>query len=374
MQVVNWQTRRNKIMQIERPAVVLTVFGLFLAGCVSAAPEPTSSAIVEDGPTHERVTSVAVTPDGAAWFGFGDHSTSTPGGGLSRFDGQGWQHFLDDAEVNVLAVAPDGSLWAAVGCGLRRFEDIAWETVAGCGEVLPPGNVLDIAFTPDGAIWVANGYGLARFDGRSWLVHDKLINSLEVAPDGSLWMNGWEGLEDSFYVARFDGENWTMYSTSDSFPGPFMVRAVTPDGLVWGTVPERGLASFDGGSWTDGESWTVHTTADGLPLDNVNVLAVAPDGALWVGTNSGAARFDRESPPDKAWIAYTTENGLASNTVRAIAFGPNGEVWFGTTRIQPAEAEVLHVSTALAYRGAKQQPPSRLLCWQSKSSRPRRLT
>jgi hypothetical protein len=70
-------------MQIERLVVLLTVFGLLLAGCVAATPEPASSAIVKDGPTHDRVTTVAVTPDGAAWFGFGDHSTSTPGGGLT---------------------------------------------------------------------------------------------------------------------------------------------------------------------------------------------------------------------------------------------------------------------------------------------------
>jgi ligand-binding sensor domain-containing protein len=339
MQVVNWQTGRDKMMQIERLVVLLTVFGLVLAGCESSTPEPTPSATVKDGPSHDRVTTVAVTPDGAAWFGFGDHSTSTPGSGLSRFDGQDWQHFLDDAEVNVLAVGPDGSLWAGVGCDVQRFDGIAWKTVLGCAEVLPPGNILDIAFTPDGASWVANGFGLARFDGRSWKVHDRLINSLEVVPDGTLWMNGWEGLRDSFYVARFDGENWTIYSTSDSFPGPFVVRAVTPDGLVWGTVPERGLASFDGQSWTNRESWTVYTEADGLPLDNVNVLVVAPDGALWVGTNSGAARFDSESPPDKAWTRYTTDNGLASNTIRAIAFGPDGEGWFGMTRFQSAEAE-----------------------------------
>lgn len=333
-------------MQIERPVVLLMAFGLLLAGCVAATPELASPAIVKDGPTYDRVTTIAVTRDGAAWFGFGDHSTSTPGGGLSRFDGHAWQYFLDDAEVNVLAVGPDGSLWAGVGCDLRRFDGIVWETVAGCGEVLPPGNILDIAFTPDGAMWVANGFGLARFDGRSWTVYDKLINSLEVAPAGTLWMNGWEGLQDSFYVARLDGENWTIYNTSDSFPGPFMVRAVTPDDLVWGTVPEKGLASFDGQSWTEKESWTVYTAADGLPLDNVNVLAVAPDGGLWVGTNSGAARLDGED--SSAWTTYTTDNGLANNIVRAIAFGPNGEVWLGTTRFQPAEAEVVHVSTSIS--------------------------
>jgi ligand-binding sensor domain-containing protein len=105
--------------------------------------------LLKDGPTSDRVTSVTVTPDGAAWFAFGDHSVSTPGGGLSRFDGQDWQYFLDDAEMGALAVAPDGALWAGVGRDVQRFDGIAWETVARCGEDLPVGSVLDIAFTPD---------------------------------------------------------------------------------------------------------------------------------------------------------------------------------------------------------------------------------
>jgi ligand-binding sensor domain-containing protein len=295
--------------------------------------------LLKDGPTSDRVTSVAVTPDGAAWFGFGDHSVSTPGWGLSRFDGQEWQYFLGDAEVTVLAVAPDGSLWAGLGCDVRRFDGIAWETIARCEEDLPIGNVLDIAFTPDGAAWIANGFALAHFDGQTWTVYDKLINSLEVAPDGAIWMNGWEGLQDSFYVARFDGENWPTYKNADSFPGAFLVRAVTSDGLVWGTVPEGRLASFDGQSWTDSQSWTFHTTAGSLPLDNIRGLAMAPDGALWVVTSSGVARLDGEGASDGAWTTYTMDNGLASGIGSAIAFAPDGAIWFGTTRFQQAQAE-----------------------------------
>ena len=44
------------------------------------------------GPTLSRVTAIAVTPDGAAWFGFGDDAFHSAGGGLSRFDGQSWQY------------------------------------------------------------------------------------------------------------------------------------------------------------------------------------------------------------------------------------------------------------------------------------------
>jgi ligand-binding sensor domain-containing protein len=294
--------------------------------------------LLRDGPISGNVTSVAVTPDGAAWFAFGDHSVQTPGWGLSRFDGQKWDYFLDDAEVNTLAVGPDGTLWAGVGCSVQHSNGISWETVALCEE-LPAGNVSDIAFTADGGVWVATGIGLARFDGQSWTIYEKLVNSVLAAPDGSLWMSGWEGMQGSFFVARFDGESWTANKVADSFPGGFMVRAVTPDGLVWGIAPQGRVVSFDGQIWTDERSWTFYDIPDGAFSHYTVDLTVAPTGALWLAAEDVVARFDRESAPEEAWTLYTYDYGLPDRYHRAMAFGPGGEIWFGATRFEPTTAE-----------------------------------
>jgi ligand-binding sensor domain-containing protein len=297
--------------------------------------------LLRDGPMSDRVTTVAVTPDGTVWFGFGDHSVSTLGGGLSRFDGQTWDYVLDDAEVNALTVAPDGALWAGVGCDVRRFDGSVWETVGRCKEDLPLGNVLDIGFAPDGTAWVANPFGLARFDGE-WTVFERLANSLMVAPDGAIWINGWEGLQDSSYVARYDGESWNTYRTADAFPGPVWVGAATDDGCIWGSVPDRGLACFsysvgstsDGRSWADSESWTFYPVPDALSWEGGTALAVAPDGALWLLAAGGVARLDTST--DQGWTVFATQERLAGSS-RAIAFGLDGEIWFGANRLQPAE-------------------------------------
>ena len=310
--------------------ILPTVCTLLLGGCYAATskttPSSTASAATAlasmppDASDHvslDRIHDLAVTTDGTVWAATGD--------GVMRLDGEGWECVLDNTGANALALAPDGSLWAGIGCQVQRFDGATWETVLPCGEYLPRGSILDIAFTPDGAAWIANGFGMAAFDGHSWATYDGLINSLVAAPDGALWMNGWEGTQGSFYVARFDGENWTTFKVADSFPGGFLVGAVTPDGLLWGTVPDRQLASFDGQSWEQEASWTLYSSADGLPLDEVTAMAVAPDGALWVGTTSGVARFDG------AWTAYA-----AGDTVRAIAFGPHGEVWLNTSVVHAA--------------------------------------
>jgi hypothetical protein len=315
--------------------------------------------LLRDGPTSERVTSVAVTPasqadtGGAAWFAFGDHSPSTPGGGLSRFDGQTWDYHLGAAEVNALAIGPSpqggpgATLWAGVGCSVQRFDGAAWETVARC-EDLPTGNILDIDVAPDGSVWVANGFGLARFDGQSWTVYEWRVHALTAAPDGAIWMNGWEGTQGSSYVARLDAsarseglsagrETRTVYKAADSFPGGFAVQAVTPDGLLWGTTPEGRLASFDGRSWIDGESWALYDPPAAWSIDHVAVLAAAPDGALWLAADAAIARFDPAHSPDEAWTLYTQDDGLPARHHRAIAFGPEGEVWLGATRFHPAQ-------------------------------------
>jgi ligand-binding sensor domain-containing protein len=303
--------------------------------------------LLQDGPIHDSVRTVAVTPDGAAWFGFGRRSLAGDGGGVSRFDGRNWQYSLDDAGVEVLAVGPDGSLWAGAGCELHRFDGDAWETVARCGENLPTGNIIDIAFTPDGAVWVANAFALARFDGRSWTVYNRLIGSVEAAEDGTIWVTGWEGTQDSQFVGHLAGQDWTIHRQADAFPGRFAPRAITPDGLLWDLAPDGRLVSFDGGSWTEGRSWTFYDLPEGLSPDSGVGMAVAPDGALWLSTGGGIARFDPENAPDEAWTLYPTDGSQG----RAIAFAPDGAVWFGATRfrppVEPAGPKIRHNSDGI---------------------------
>jgi ligand-binding sensor domain-containing protein len=293
--------------------------------------------LLREGPTRSQVTAVAVTPDGAAWFGFGDHSVSTPGGGLSRFDGQTWDYFLGDGEVNTLAVAPDGALWAGVGCQVQRYDGQTWQVVSSCGQHLPPGNIIDLAFTPDGSAWIANGFALARWDGQGWAVFEKLVHAVLAAPDGSVWVTGWEGTQDSNIVAHVAGDTWTTYRLAEAYPGGFYPRAVTPDGRVWGTTPSGAVAAFDGGVWTDASAWTVYTHAGDLPLDGVTALGVTSAGGLWAAAPGGLARLDRADAAAGEWTVYFLPAELEGKVRGPLVVAPDGVLWLGATRFDPSE-------------------------------------
>jgi len=258
------------------------------------------------GPTRNQVTSVAVAPDGAVWFGFSDFSAYGSRGGVSRFDGQTWQYSLDDGNVQVLAVDPNGELWAGAGCSLQRWDGKAWTGVGGCDQLM--GNIVDLAFGPDGVVWAASGMKLGRFDGQAWTFYDRYIHTVAVEPDRALWVSGWKGTQGSDYTARYDGSAWQEY------PGGMGSIVVTPDGQVWGVAAGQGLVRFDGQSWT-----AVAPPGASAPR-SIDALMVAPDGALWCTGEGSLARFDGQ-----AWQLYPTPDGAC-----AIAFAADGSLWLGT--------------------------------------------
>jgi hypothetical protein len=91
---------------------------------------------------------------------------------------------------------------------------------------------------------------------------------------------------------------------------------------------DGGLARLDKeGRW---QSYRKASTQGGLPHDRVRALAGGADGALWVGTDGGGlARLDKEG----RWQSYSeasTQGGLPHDSVFALAGGADGALWVGT--------------------------------------------
>jgi hypothetical protein len=190
-------------------------------------PSPTPLIQVPD----EAITSFATTPDGALWYAFDefdDIGASAPGsphyglyrsldGRVTRFDIAG--------TIRVLAVAPDGSLYIGAGRGVMRYAGGGLQTLVdvtqGQGSFSRGFVPYDITFTQDGDVWVGGVYSLARFDGESWTQYDVNVRRLLVAPDGSLWGQGWDGVSGSnCCFVHVTGDRWVTYTHSAALPVP----------------------------------------------------------------------------------------------------------------------------------------------------------
>src|SRR6266478_1131566 len=81
------------------------------------------------------------------------------------------------------------------------------------------------------------------------------------------------------------------------------------------------------GSGPDDYIRTNFTVEDGLPDNIVNAIIQTGNGLLWVGTESGLARFDgREFIPIDLHILGSPPQGSVDSLVEA----SNGDLWVGT--------------------------------------------
>ena len=112
------------------------------------------------GMATRRVQCIAAGANGTLWAGTVDD-------GVLHFDGESWIAYtpddglLDDSVLDI-AVAADGTVWAAVGGGVSRYDGATW-TSFDWEDGLASDYVLSVAVGPDGAVWFGTGGGVSRY-------------------------------------------------------------------------------------------------------------------------------------------------------------------------------------------------------------------
>ncbi|MEO8070307.1 MAG: two-component regulator propeller domain-containing protein [Acidobacteriota bacterium] len=121
--------------------------------------------------------------------------------------------------------------------------------------------------------------------------------------------------------------------------------AQTVDGALWvGT--DEGLARFDGTEWTHFARAT-----DGLPSSSVTALAASRDGSIWIGTPAGVSHFD-----GIRFTNFDRNAGLATTVVTELLESPDGTIWvFGGV-----EASAIRRERVTNYTAAQGVPPEGL--------------
>jgi sugar lactone lactonase YvrE len=287
------------------------------------------------GLTYTDVRAIAVDGAGNVWFGNHNPYIGEPQVNVDMLsaDLETWQQFglpLDAWAVSAIAIDGQNRKWFAsdAGAACLSADHTTWITYTTDNSGLPSDDVGDVAVDGDGSAWFVTWGDISELTpGGEWITYtvdnsDLSLSWVEaVATDGegNVWFGGYGGLNR----LAPDG-TWSSYS-SWMFDGMYLV---TVDGVgnVWAAYyhgeSQGGVAVL----WRDSE-WTTFTTyMDVLTGYDVEAIAVDAKGRAWVGYYYNGLDILLE---DGVTVLHyeRSSDGLASDQINDIAVAPNGDVW-----------------------------------------------
>ena len=311
------------------------VTALISASTVSVvALEPTTplanygrqSWVMENGLPQNTIQALTQTQDGFVWLG-----TEM---GLVRFDGNSFQLFdrnskpaLPGSDIRCLLQTRDGALWVGTSDGLTRWKDGA-ATLFTVANGLAGNVIRAIVQTGDGAVWVWSDLGLARWEGERFVAVDVPdgirgggITTAIADGRGGLWVETTQG------TAVYQAGSWIQVPTRAGFPRggiEFMASREQKQGAIASKTTVVVQAP--------GTSAVRLTVGKELPGSRVQALLEDREGTVWVGTNSGLARW---AGGELQRLPIT--DPLATASILTLMEDREGNIWAGT------EAGGLHI-------------------------------
>ena len=218
--------------------------------------------------------------------------------------------------VNSIAQTPDGYLWVAAGNGLARFDGLSFRLLDhGNTPSLPEGHVLDLATDADGVLWVRmEGPYVVRYRAGNF----ETAFPVDYTKPGATIMS--RGLRGTVLIARpgeparYRGGTVTPVASRGNVGGLAISMAENEE-AVWIGTRDMGLFAVRNGNGAP---------VDGVPDRKINALLPGKGREVWIGTDSGLARWDGEItlrgvPPS-----------LAHRQVLVLAGDRDSNVWAAT--------------------------------------------
>ena len=271
-----------------------------------------------EGLSSDLILSLCMDKEGNLWAG-------TDGDGLNRVKRK---EFSTPANLHpwvAQSISPDAhdGLWVAFNAaGLSHWTTNSLQDFA----VGRYSNAWTVLADKEHRVWAgtygALGEGLFLLQSNRFervpgtAILGPQIFALFEGHDGRIWAGTQNGL------ARFDGQNWKMFTTRDGLADN-SVRAIAEDagGNIWAGTENGGLALFKGGKCV-----SFRAGADGPPGNDISCLDQETNGVLWVGTaGHGLARLDNGK-----WARFASTNGLASDNINYITEDDAGYLWIGS--------------------------------------------
>ncbi len=199
---------------------------------------------------------------------------------------------------------------------------------------LPTGDwTTALRWTPDDTLWctTVTGFFRIRAEGTRFkatavvlpgLTGPPSVNTLELAPDGSLWVGTDAGL------FRWAGGRWTHLGKADGLAAEDVSGAFAGPGGEWWVLhgASKAITRF---KRDPGQGWRVagqFTARDTLAVDGAAAGWTAPDGVVWLVGDHCVARWD-----GKHLDRFSRGFGLPiDNLFPSICGGPDGTFWVGS--------------------------------------------
>ena len=261
-----------------------------------------------NGLIGNKIYSITTFSNGNVWF--------AARGGASLWNGSQWLSYTDkeglvNNEVFKIAEAPDQSVWFATEGGVSHFiPDSGTWTNYTVSDGLADDFVQYVAATPDNSVWFPTvTEGMTRLilptsgsNDQQWITYSEysegenyipldFIDRIQVAPDGTYWFAGLEGL------LQFDPrtESWKFDESYANNGGQVNSFTFGQDGSIWVASGSQSPIIYHLNSQNN---WEIYDSRDGLPT--INKANVNEDGAVgvavdfnnnvWIATREFATR------------------------------------------------------------------------------------
>jgi ligand-binding sensor domain-containing protein/serine phosphatase RsbU (regulator of sigma subunit) len=183
-------------------------------------------------------------------------------------------------------------------------------------------NVRKIFQDPKGWIWFGTDHGLFRFDGVNYTSYttseglaDDQITAISSAKDGKLWVGHRNG-----EISIYDGFAFKVFVPEEGL-GRVEISDIVSDsaGIMWYSTLGEGIYRYDGRYLTN------LNTDDGISDNNVYSIEIDSKGVLWLATDNGITRYISGHCD-----IISMKNGLNDNIVRVVKSSNDGRIWIGT--------------------------------------------
>ena len=321
-----------------------------------------------DGLSGMRVEHIAEDSEGCIWFATWDN-------GVSRFDGDEFQHFtkqdglIDDCTYFV-AQDSQNQIWFGTANGVcwydgARFHHLDDDGIAGR-------NVRSIYEDNEGRVWFGGTRTIGYYDGAAF--HDMIPLYLQhyEEPPSPRWNQCWGITQDPQghlwfgfnYLIRFDGQSFRRYEQKDGFSREGTAYALDKDhtGKVWiGRFENRDklwcyadgtfesvqvdlggalrkiqcdregrmwFSTSEGVLYQDGDGFNRFTPADGLPHPAVKAVFEDRDHQFWFATWGGVGLYDAHSV-SVFDLGKAAPKDKKPNEISQIVQDRQGDIWIG---------------------------------------------